>query len=495
MAAIDDVDINSLTLAAEDCSPEQFSRIHRFSAFENRLIRSLIAHGPVLLRGGRGSGKSALLIEADRQIRVNHPQVLSVYVSLRHLPLLRSEGKIYEKIFCQILFDQLRERLKDTGHAAMLSYRPADAGALRQLLAQLASRIDRRIVLIFDDAAHIGRETALTEFFDIFRTISSSVVSCKAAIYPGVTKFGVRFDVYNDATVLDVARDERTQEFASFFSEVLSARFPDLAAKLGGTRGRLTPTTAAELIGRSVVGNMRAFVYACSWLADRSKAGLPDIRDVLLRLASDYYWPLLDEVAPKLGPYQPLIEPCREMAEALFGHVASTESASATVHRDIILKCAKLFEILEYIGFISRREASRAMKSGGRGPRYSFNLANLLEKKPQASLTIIQVNTWLNGNVEPAEFHVSSNQLPTVLPEIDSDADLAVLDLPLKSLEKGRTYPYGLTTRQLSLLEGAGYQSIKDVAEADDEELTGIDGIGAKILIRIRGVVGQAVWM
>ena len=48
---------------------------------------------------------------------------------------------------------------------------------------------------MFDDAAHIGREKPLEVFFDLFRTLSSSLTSCKASIYPGVTKFGVRFDV------------------------------------------------------------------------------------------------------------------------------------------------------------------------------------------------------------------------------------------------------------------------------------------------------------
>jgi hypothetical protein len=495
MATLEDNEVTSLTLAAEDCPPEQFSTIHRFSHFENRLIRSLIAHGPVLLRGGRGSGKSALLIEADRQIQEKYPQVFSVYVSLRHLPLLRSEGRIYEKIFCEILFTELQKRLNDIGFPDSIRHRPSDAGALRQLLSQLASSINRRIVLIFDDAAHIGRETALTEFFDIFRTISSSVVSCKAAIYPGVTRFGVRFDVYNDATVLDVARDERTSEFGNFFSDVMQARFPALADRIKNTRGRLNLKTASELLGRSVVGNMRAFVYACAWLAERNRAGLPDVRDVLLRLSSDYYWPLLDEVAPKLGPYQVLITPCGDIAETLFTHMASTDSASATVHRDIVQKAAKLFEILEYIGFISRREASRAMKSGGRGPRYSFNLAMLLEKRFQASLTFDQVEIWLYGNIEPAEFHSSGNQLPFTLPDIDDTADLAVFELPVNSLLQGRTYPYGLTVRQVQLLADAGYGTIKDLAEADDEELTSIDGIGKKTLHRIRGVVGQAIWM
>lgn len=484
----------SLFLAAEDCDPNEFSKVHRFLSFENKVIRSLIAHGPVLLRGGRGSGKSALLIEADRQISEQWPSVLSVYVSLRHLPLLRSEGQVYERIFCSLLGDALNNKLDHIGFEKVDVSRLADAGQLRQMLTSLAAKLNRRIVLMFDDAAHIGRENALTEFFDIFRTISSNVVSCKAAIYPGVTRFGIRFDVFNDATVVDVARDERSQDFASIFESVLRARFPTLTQKLERSRS-LGPAKAAALLGRTVVGNMRAFVFACSWLNAREKVGLPDFKDVLLQLASDYYWPLMDEVAPKLGPYEPLIEPCRSVAEIIFKHAATTDSGSAIVHRDIVQKLSKLFEILEYVGFISRREASRAMKSGGRGPRYSLNLATLLEERPKAQLTFTLVDTWLSSAVEPVEFHLSGTQIPLTLPEIASEKDLAIFELKIESLLKGKTYVYGLTQRQVNLLIDNGYVTIKDVADATDEDLCDVEGIGDKTLARIRNVINQAIWM
>lgn len=483
-----------LTLAAEDCDPQQFAAIHRFSAFEKKLIRTLIAHGPVLLRGGRGSGKSALFIEADRQMNASDDQVFSVYVSLRSLPLLRSEGKLYEKIFCEILINSLRAKLQQRGHDFSYVRKPYDAGELHSILYKVAATIKRRIVLMFDDAAHIGRETALTEFFDIFRTISSNLVSCKATIYPGVTKFGVRFDIFNDATVLDVARDERSPEFNAFFYSVLEARFGELAHKFRKGRS-LDGIQTAALLGRAVIGNMRAFVFACSWLNDRPTPGLPDIREVMLKLASDYYWPLLDEVAPKLGPYEALIPMTRNVAEDIYHHAGSANTTSVTVHREIVQKLSKLFEILEYVGFMSKREASRSMKSGGRGPRFCLNLATLLEFTPQSQLTVKQVNSWISTTVEPAEFHVSGSMLPEALPDIDEDADMAIMNLPISSLKQGKTYLYGLTDHQINLLEHAGFLSIKDVADAEDDDLFAIDGVGEKIVARVRAVVGQAIWM
>jgi len=85
----DSLEDGRLVLAAEEFPEEQFERFHTFSDYEERIIRSLIVHGPVLLRGSRGSGKSALLKEA--YLRVNKPpiseKVIGTYISLRYLPL------------------------------------------------------------------------------------------------------------------------------------------------------------------------------------------------------------------------------------------------------------------------------------------------------------------------------------------------------------------------------------------------------------------------
>lgn len=484
---------NSLVLAAEDCDPDTFDKIHTFSAFEKKIIRSLVAHGPVLLRGGRGSGKSALLIEADRLIAESQT-AFSVYLSLRYLPLLRSTGGAYEEIFCTLLLKAVNLKLCNLNIEPISFGAHPDAGQIREKLSALSIRMKKRIVLIFDDAAHIGRERALTEFFEIFRMISSSLISCKAAIYPGVTKFGTRFDVFNDATVIDVARDERSTEFANFFCSVLDARFPVLSKKLSNSK-TLQKSDVAAFLGRTVVGNMRAFVFACNWLGEESKFGLPELRNVLLRLASNYYWPLLEEVAPKLGPYEPLVEPCKEVAETIFQHAANSGSTSVIVHREIIQKLSKLFEILEYVGFISRREASRAMKSGGRGPRYCLNLANTLEVSKKAQLTSELFNDWQERNVDFSEIHVNSNIIKTQFPNIAEDADLSVFSLPVDALAKSNIYPYGLTDGKMELLKAAKYLTIGAVAEATVEELDAIEGIGSKTIQRIHAVVNQAVWM
>ena len=489
------MDDQLLLLAAEDCPPSEFDKLHVFLQHEERVIRALSAHGPVLIKGGRGSGKSALMIEASRRLQHFDSNAIGIYLSLRHAPLLRSSGQEYEKLLCEILFREVTRTLAQYGFQGSLFPSISDVTTLQHELRSLADKVGKRIVLLFDDVAHIGREASLEEFFGIFRTISNNVVSCKASIYPGVTRFGIRFDVYNDATVFDLARDERASGYSEFFDRVLAARFPTLHERLNKSRG-FKSEIVATFLGRTVVGNMRGFVTACGKLQDAKGAGLPAFESVLKELASDYYWPLLEELEPKLGIYQPLVETSRQLAESIFRHAAAQKSTTVIVHRDIVQRLAKVFEILEYAGFLSKREASRAMRSGGRGPRYTLNLANLLEYIQPSRLTRDVFFEWQNPSPEqPTDIHINSGVVDMEQPLPLPDGKLQVFDLPIEKLQKSNVYPYGLTSERIRHLKKGGFKTIGELADATDQELLAVDKIGDAWLERIRSVVGQAVWM
>lgn len=491
------MDDQSLVLAAEDCPKEEFQRLHVFLHHEERIIEALCAHGPVLIRGGRGSGKSALMIEASRRLHKTDSPAVGIYLSLRNVPLLRSSGAEYERLLCELLTREITRTFTSLGFPNSIIPQLSDVSTLQFKLSDLAEAAGKRLVLMFDDVAHIGRETSLEEFFGIFRTISNSLVSCKASIYPGVTRFGIRFDVYNDATVIDLARDERGAGYSEFFEKVLNARFPKLYIQLETGRS-ITARDAASFLGRTVVGNMRGFVIACIKLQGLNSLsiGLPSIESTLKELASDYYWPLLEELEPKLGVYQPLVSISKSLAEILFRHAASQNRATTViVHRDIVQRLSKVFEILEYVGFMSKREGSRAMRSGGRGPRYALNLANLLESTQHSRLTRETFKEWQDPNPEPSDIHTSSGIIALEQPLPLSEVELQVFSLDISRLRKSSIYPYGLTDNRIDELKAAGFQTIRQLAEASDDALRKVDTIGDKWLERIRSVVGQAVWM
>ena len=489
-----------LILAAEECPPDRFESLHSFSSFDDVIIRKLSAHGPVLIRGGRGSGKSALLIEAHRRMRASGT-VFSIYMSLRYLPLLQSDGAEYVGHFCVLLSKAIAEELAKSASKGSFEH-ATDQASLQESLLRLSRDLDKRIVILFDDAAHIGREKPLEVFFDLFRTLSSSTVSCKASIYPGVTKFGVRFDVYNDSTVIDISRSDVSKE-DNYFLEVLKVRYLNLI-KRDTFSDRLTPEIFSRLLGRAVVGNMRAFILACNRFDDVKRISIPELNSCLLNMAEDYYWPLMEEVAPKLGVYEPLIVPATDVFEAITDNLCrplkqggkSIAQDRVTIHRSIVSEFAKVFEILEYLGFLAKREASRSMKSGGRGPVYAVNLCSILDQIPTKRLTIDMINDWIDGRPELSEMHSSSGAFSAImLPELPEDHRLGILDKEIDVLAKSKAYPYGLTADKIARLREEGVTTVKQLADVDDARLLAIDMVGPVTIKRIRDVMMQAIWM
>ncbi|RIW26382.1 ATP-binding protein, partial [Bacillus velezensis] len=490
--------------AAEDFPDEEFRKYHTFSKYENKIIRKLIAHGPVLIRGGRGSGKSALLKEA--YFRSNEgdlsENVLGVYVSVRHLPLLRAEGKDYEDIFCKLLIDKIRIAIDKYIDIPVDDFSPAsEIGTIQSELTNLSEKIEKRIILFFDDAAHIGRETSLKEFFDIFRTLSSNTISCKATIYPGVTEFGSRFDLLNDATVIDISRNEENPSFTSFFKEILERRYSNSSLQ---EFLKVSIEDFSGFVGRAVTGNVRAFIYAINHIIEISEEheviGLREIEATLKHLATEYYWPLLEELEPKLGKYEPLIRPTRELTETLYKEVSyfvdrPGYGPSCLIHRDVIERLKKLFEIMEYAGFIVKRDSSRAMKSGGRGTRYILNLSSLLEVIPGNRLTTDLFKKWNSIEKEYPQIYKRGVLDNIILPELKGNGSLGILEKPISVLKKSNAYPYGLTSRRIEILESSNFKTVGDLADANDDQILELERIGDHWLGRIKSVVGQAIWM
>lgn len=491
----------TLILAAEDCKPAHFDQLHKFSSRnDRRVLSSLVAHGPVLLKGGRGSGKSALMIAASRQLDPVIPtaSAVGIYMSLRNAPLLKSTGEAYGRLLCTIIIAKIKYTLQD--RASDFDPEP-ELGSVQFALAKLAEQLGKRIVLYFDDAAHLGREASLEEFFDIYRTLSSNSVSCKASIYPGVTRFGLRFDVYNDATIVDVFRSEEVPDFADTFYEVMNSRYPN-NFKSKNFSSSLEKKTVAAFLGQAVLGNMRSFVFACNALkirsGDNEKIGLPELTETLIELASNYYWPLLDEIKPKLGIYEPMVEAGRSVAELIFGECGQKPNIprDVIIHRDIDEKFAKPLQILEYAGFMSKREASRALKSGGRGARYALNLCSVLEVSTGSRLTRNLFDKWTDHVREEAiQFGKGSKLAEILVPLPSPEKDLAIFDEDISALSKSNAYPYGLSPQKIQLLQSSHYTTVGDLVEASDEDLESIKGIGKATVLRVRNVLGQAIWM
>lgn len=56
-----------------------------------------------------------------------------------------------------------------------------------------------RIILLFDEAAHVFSVNQQATFFSLFKALRDPKIACKAAVYPGLTNYGKYFDRGQDA--------------------------------------------------------------------------------------------------------------------------------------------------------------------------------------------------------------------------------------------------------------------------------------------------------
>jgi hypothetical protein len=207
---------------------------------------------------------------------------------------------------------------------------------------------------------------------------------------------------------------------------------------------------------------------------------------------------LIEELKPKLGIYAPMLDPATEIAESIFQQAGEQHKQNVLILREIAQRLSKPLELLEYTGFISIRDVSRAMKSRGRGTRYSLNLCTLLEKTPKARVTNEIYTRWLNEQNErnePLELHKTSELFKIQLPELPEHDEMQILHEDISKLKKSQAYPYGLTQHKIDILKEAGYSTVSKLAEASDESLLKLKNIGSENLKRIRSTVAQAIWM
>lgn len=490
------IDDNSLILAAEDFNKNEFRENHFFTEQDQKCISKLRAHGPVLLKGSRGCGKSALMIEASLGLYPHDEEssTLGIYVSLRNLELLRSSGNDYVRLLCILVQKEVEKSLPDFKYDNSLD----SVSELQDYLNLLSKEYNKRIVLLFDDAAHIGREKSLGDFFDIFRTVSNNVISCKASIYPGVTNFGIRFDVYNDATVIEVNRSETDSDFPKLFDEVINLRFSQTIARMNFSSS-MSKMDFCKLTGMAVLGNMRSFIYCCDQLLKTANGSnsltLSHISEAFKQLSNNYFWPLLEEIEPKLGIYIPMVSPAKDIAEILFNNAGNKSERSIIILREICQKYSKPLEILEYVGFISRKEVSRVMKSRGRGTRYVLNLCNIADYLAQGRINSDMSIKWTTFMDESIEYHRGSEIYSVPLPEISTDLDLQILSMDIDQIKKSQAYPYGLTEFMIESLRSANFTTVESLINANESDLLKIERFGDKTVKRVMSTVNQAVWM
>jgi hypothetical protein len=82
----------------------------------------------------------------------------------------------------------------------------------------------QRIVLLFDEAAHVFSFSQQEKFFTFFKSLRNPLIACKAAVYPGVTNYGKYFERGQDAKEIRIDWSPLNKEDIEYIKEIIKRR-------------------------------------------------------------------------------------------------------------------------------------------------------------------------------------------------------------------------------------------------------------------------------
>lgn len=240
--------MSDFRIRTEDFKDDEILDYYVQTQRDKQIVEQLKAPAPLVLEGSRGTGKSFLLRVAQAELLQSFEQdrALPVYVTFVRSSLLHSSDPeqflhwmlarlssqilrvLYKKGFlaqapvgASILaaeplkptgddyrIEQIALKYEESYQNPGVEINPGGIPTVEQFKNAIEDLCDslgiNRIVLLFDEAAHIFRPEQQRNFFTLFRDLRSPYISCNAAVYPGVTSYGPTFQVAHDATVVEI---------------------------------------------------------------------------------------------------------------------------------------------------------------------------------------------------------------------------------------------------------------------------------------------------
>lgn len=171
----------------------------------------------------------------------------------------------------------------------------------------------KRAVLLLDDAALTLTKEYMVEFFDIFRSLKTLMISPKASVYPGTTEYGPRFHLNQDGDTFNVWFDPVGTEYTEFINQLCEKRFWNFNIE----------ENIKELLKYASFGNPRAFITLLRDFEQSTSKGTQvifnNIIDTRCKLLKDEYL----SIKQKLNQYSTIIDTGWEFFNAILDEITS----------------------------------------------------------------------------------------------------------------------------------------------------------------------------
>lgn len=469
--------MNELFVRTEDIEEKEILNYFVESPKDRSIIDQLKSRSPIILVGGRGVGKSFLMKVAKVELAndFSNDKIMPVYISFIKSSLVATHDKggfLYWMLakICNGIVRQLKRSGLVVGTSRSLDILAGGQIDDRKQtkIEEICSEFEnlwrnqgninienipsvedvknavediceeneiKRIVLFIDEAAHIFIREQQAEFFTLFRDLRCPKISCKAAVYPGVTAYGDNFQYSQDATFINLNRFVTDSGYAETMREMVTKQIEDSGyLKELSRRGQefTDLTYAASGNPRFLLNNIKAL----------NKFSASDINLVIKNF---YRVTLLAEhssLSEKYPKLEVLIDWGRKFIEdhVLAEMQKKKQDAVKTnkptmcyfwIHKDSPEPVKRALSLLEYTGIVQMHTKGLRASGGEVGTRYMVNLGCLFAKEANP----LSVSHNIIKNLDVRRYIEFSANSPAYVDIKDSEQTITDNDLS-ESLEQ-----------------------------------------------------------
>lgn len=500
---------------------------------DREIIDSLKSSDSLILEGSRGTGKSFLIrmaeVELDKSFTVH--RILPVYITFVASSLIHTNDPEQFKHWmlasiCYKLIRALRQKgllIGASPATSLLSSRDADPESLEQKFNQIHKAYEdsykgsgevvspekipdlvrfkdameeiceeinvKRICLFFDEAVHIFRPEQQRQFFTLFRDLRSPYISCKAAVYPGVTSYGNTFEMSHDATYLRIERDIIADEYLASMKEIVLKQ-----ADGNTTKSIKENMENFNVLAYSASGNPRMLlktVEKCPRM--RSK----DVNEVIKNFYRTDIWTEHTGLGDKYKGHKPLVDWGRNFIEN--DVLPATKQKNETraeydestcyfwIHRDVPQTVKESLRLLEYTGIVQKNGESVRGTNSEFGTRYELKFGCILslEASPTSAGMAIAKNLTLqrfteygmrNRLFQGLNIHIQQESDSDLIAILHAQLTKSIGILDLSEWQKNKLREHNLLT----------IQDVLDTSEADMQNM--MRYVGEKRARKMRNV-------
>lgn len=535
--------MNNVLYRTEDIKDTEILNYFVESKMDRDIIESLKSKSPILLMGSRGNGKTMLLKVAEQELdeKFKEDRTLSVIVSFKKAGFLHeNESEFFNYWMMSKILIALKKKLRKTTGLGDFNlfqeYYNSDYKSEDDIIRKLVSFSDKlekaskkrttlekeeiqnlaegigdeikpvseieyfqeiieelcesnnidRILIFFDEACHNFIPYQQREFFTLFRDLRSPYISCKAAVYPGLTSFGT-FQPFHDAVLKTINRDILSDSYISNMREILEKQMPnDAFSKLLKTGQLLNHLIYASS------GNPRLLLKSVFSATNEFKGTLKTnvVNETIKNFYRNDIWTEHTKIADLYKNIKPIVNWGRNFIEDVVvpdtisknnDWLSKEEDGRQTsffcIHRDAPESVKKAMRLLEYSGIVILHTQGTKVRKAVYD-RYLLNVGIMASQESNPSELLVNIIPKLSVKLY-TDYGMNSPKYPD-LSGINGITDYQGGEEILHIILRKSVNELDLTKFQKKLLIDAKIDTIEKVLSGSEADLMKVPNVGEK---------------